>query len=124
MSLHIENTVTSADSHRHITHEFTVLPGATRLNIDFAYSPKMAEKYGNLLTLSLFDPAQERGTGHRGYPEQHITLSASDSTPGYLPGPLPAGTWTLMVNANLLNPGPPVTYKADISFGFEPVGQF
>jgi hypothetical protein len=62
-----------------------------------------------LLTLSLFDPERERGTGHRGQPTQQVTISENHATPGYLPGRLPAGEWRLMVNTNLINAGSTVT---------------
>lgn len=119
MQLQIDGTLTAQDSHRHISHPFTVPDGATRLDIDFQYSPKRTERYGNLLTLSLFDPQGERGTGHRGQPNQQVTVSTGKATPGYLPGPLPPGQWDVMINSNLINPGPAVNYRFDISFGFD-----
>ncbi len=112
--MQIKGTVTAADNHHYLSHKFDVPEGATKIDIDFHYSPKRTGSYGNLLTLSLFDPMIERGTGHRGQPEQHITLSASHSTPGYSPGALPAGSWNMMVNCNLVNPGVMVEYQLDI----------
>lgn len=120
MQLHIEGTLTAQDNHRHISHTFTIPENATRLDIDFQYAPKRAEKYGNLLTLSLFDPQRERGTGHRGQPNQHVTVSTGEATPGYLVGALPPGSWDIMINSNLINSGPPVSYRFDISIGFDP----
>jgi hypothetical protein len=119
MQLHIQDELTEHDSHRHIVHPFTVPEGATRIDVDFDYAPKRAGSYGNLLTLSLFDPAGERGTGHRGQPNQQVTIGTTQATPGYLPGPLPSGAWTLMVNTNLINPGPSVIYHADIRISFD-----
>lgn len=118
----IEGTLTDQDSHRYISHPFTVPDGATRIDIDFQYAPKRTERYGNLLTLNLFDPQRERGTGHRGQPNQHVTVSTGQATPGYLPGPLPAGNWDIMINSNLINPGPPVNYKFEISISNEAQG--
>jgi hypothetical protein len=123
MQFQIEGRLTEADSHRYISHPFAVPEGATRIEIDFQYSPKRTERYANLLTLSLFDPQRERGTGHRGQATQHVMVSPGAATPGYLPGPLPAGTWSVMVNSNLVNPGPPINYHLDISIGFEPQGE-
>lgn len=120
MQFQLQGTLTAHDSHRYISHPFTVPQGTTRLDIDFQYSPKRTEKYGNLLTLSLFDPQGERGTGHRGQPTQHITLSTGEATPGYNAGPLPPGTWNIMINVNLINPGPAVNYGFDITIGSEP----
>ena len=77
------------------------------------------ESIGNLLTLSVFDPDTERGTGHRQAPTQHVTISASEATPGYLPGGLAPGTWDVMINCNLINPGEAVEYQLEISVGFD-----
>jgi hypothetical protein len=117
---HMQGTLTAADSHGYFSHRFEVPEGATRLDIDFQYSPKHVGKYGNLLTLSVFDPLRERGTAHRQEPNQHLTLSASEATPGYLPGALKQGTWNLMINCNLINPGAPVEYQIDVVIGFDP----
>jgi len=119
MQFQITGTLKAEDNHRHISHPFMIPEGATRLTIDFEYTPKRVEKYGNLLTLSLFDPEGERGTGHRGQPKQHIVLTASEATPGYLPGPLRPGRWDIVINANLINPGPPINYRFDFSIGFD-----
>ncbi len=119
MTFQIEGILTAQDNHRHVSHNFVVPEGVTRLDIDFEYTPKRTGKYGNLLTLSLFDPQGERGTGHRGQPVQHIMISTSSASPGYLPGALPAGTWDIMINCNLLNAGSSVTYHLDITLGFD-----
>src|SRR5690349_3175034 len=118
MQLHIEGTLTTQDNHRHISHNFVVPEGATKLDLDFEYAPKRTEKYGNLLTLSLFDPRSDRGTGHRGQPQQHIMVSRAAASPGYLPGLLPEGTWDIMINCNLINDGPPINYQFDIAIRF------
>ncbi len=116
MDYHITKTLTEHDNHQHIDHPFTVLEGATRLNIDFEYTPKRTGRYGNLLTLSLFDPQRERGTGHRGQPTQHISISRTNATPGYHCGVLQPGEWNLMVNTNLILPEAVVTYEIHITF--------
>ncbi len=119
MQFERQGILTAQDSKRYISHPFMVPEGATRLDIDFEYSPKRVEKYGNLLTLSLFDPYGERGTGHRGQPNQHVTLGTTDTTPGYVPGPLPPGAWDIMINANLINPGPAINYRLMVTVGFD-----
>lgn len=117
--MQIEGKLTEQHNHQHISHIFTVPEGAARIDIDFRYEPKRIGDHSNLLTLSLFDPQGERGTGHRGQPTQHVTLSASDATPGYIPGPLLPGEWDIMVNANLINPGAAVSYDLEITIGFD-----
>ncbi len=119
--MHLQGTLTAADNHHYISHKFEVPQGTARLDIDFQYAPKRFGNLGNLLTLSLFDPdGTERGTGHRGQPTQHITLSASEATPGYQAGALPPGTWDVLINCNLINPGAAVEYSFDIELTSEP----
>src|SRR5664279_3116938 len=98
MQHHFKGSVTATQNHDYLSHKFEVPEGATRLDIDFQYGPKRIGNYANLLTLSLFDPTTERGTGHRGQPTQRITVSASEATPGYMSGALQPGTWDIMVN--------------------------
>jgi hypothetical protein len=119
MRYQMKGTLAADNSHQYIPHQFTVPEGATRLDIDFQYAPKRLGNYGNLLTLSLFDPNGERGTGHRGQPNQYITVGTGEATPGYIPGVMPAGTWDIMINCNLINPGAPVEYQFDITLGFD-----
>src|SRR5712692_3497206 len=113
MKHQMNGTLTAENSHHYLSHRFNVPEGATRLDIDFQYAPKRVGNYGNLLTLSLFDPNGDRGTGHRGQPNQHITVSTGEATPGYIPGALAAGIWEIMINCNLINPGAPVEYQFD-----------
>ncbi len=120
MQYHIEGTATENETHHYLSHAFTVPEGATRLDIDYEYSPKRAERYGNLMTLSLFDPNGDRGSGHRGQPTQHINISAGEATYGYYPGALQPGAWNLMINCNLINPDQQVKYTIDIKFSFDP----
>lgn len=117
--MNIQGLLTEQHHHQYISHRFIVPEGATRLDIDFQYEPKRTGQHSNLLTLSLFDPLGERGTGHRGQPTQHITLSAHHATPGYTPGRLPPGEWDIMVNANLINPGANITYTFEIAISHD-----
>ncbi len=57
----------------------------------------------NLLTVSI-DDAQGvyRGAGHRQSPDQHLFIAQHDASPGFSPGPLPAGAWTLVLSAHTL----------------------
>ena len=121
MRIELHGTLTEQDNHHYISHPFEVSPGSTRIDIDFAYAPEQTGQYGNYLTLSLFDPHQERGTGMRHQARQHIFLSAAEATPGYSVGPLPAGEWNALVNVHVVNPGVPVRYTLDIHVGFDPL---
>jgi hypothetical protein len=128
MQAHFEGRLTTRDAKRHIPHPFDVPAGAGTLEITFRFAPVEVRGFKNLLTLTLFDargetPAGFRGAGHRdGDPladdnacAHHVCLSATGATPGYIPGPLPAGRWTVEIDTHMIMPGPPVTYTLDIA---------
>jgi hypothetical protein len=54
----------------------------------------------NFLVVSLDDPERFRGCAHRQPPVQRHVITASDASPGFLPGPLPAGRWKVTVSAH------------------------
>jgi predicted metal-dependent phosphoesterase TrpH len=89
--------LTPADSKSYHLHRFAVPPGTEGLRLHFSYD-RGGDFPHSLVTLSLFDPAGFRGAGHRFAPRQAFDLSAGDATPGLLPGPLPAGEWTVEVD--------------------------
>lgn len=60
-------------------------------------------RIANLLTVSLDDAAGTyRGAGHRQANDQHLSLGLTAASPGLVPGPVPAGAWTLTVSAHTL----------------------
>jgi hypothetical protein len=69
--------------------------------------------------IGLFDP---RGPGYQsagfrglaGAERHEFVLGVDDATPGFLAGPVPAGTWTLVVPVFLAVPG--TTLRADVSW--------
>ena len=57
----------------------------------------------NLLTVSLDDASGTyRGAGHRHAPRQSLVLSRDAASPGFVPGPLPAGEWALTLSVHTL----------------------
>jgi PHP domain-containing protein len=73
--------------------------GATRLRIAYAYD---AAGGANVVDLGLFEPGPlDLGTpafrGWSGGARNEITVGTSAATPGYWPGPLPAGEWHVML---------------------------
>jgi len=115
MDYHFEGYLTARDCKRYIPHEFTVPEGCERIDIDFRYTPQRAQGIKNLLTLTMFDPHGFRGARHRSGTTQHVTLSATEATPGYFAGPLPAGTWTVEVDTHMIMPGETVSYTLDVT---------
>ena len=115
MAYHFEGYLTARDCKRYIQHAFDVPAGCGRIDVDFSYAPQWAQGIKNLLTLTVFDPRGFRGAGHRSGTEHHVTVSATEATPGYVPGPLPAGTWTVEVDTHLIMPGETVRYTLDVT---------
>ena len=124
MNDHFEGHLTTRDCKRYIPHTFAVPPGCGRIDIDFRYAPQRVQGIRNLLTLTLFDPHGFRGARHRSGTEHHVTLSASEATPGYFPGPVPAGTWTVEIDTHMIMPGESVQYTLDVTLTAGAAGAF
>ena len=115
MHHHFEGALTARDNKRYIQHRFAVPEGCAQLDIDFRFAPHRVNEMTNLLTLTLFDAAGFRGAGHRGGDAHRVHLDATNATPGYLPGPLPAGEWTVEIGTHRIMPGAPVRYRMDVT---------
>ncbi len=76
---------------------FEVPPGATRIDLRYAHDE------GQVLDLGLLDPAATpfvARAGFRGWSggaRREAYVAIADATPGYLPGPLPPGTWRVLL---------------------------
>ncbi len=87
---------------------FEVPPGIARVTVRYAYHDpqdpgKTGKASGSIVDLGIFDPRGhdflEMG-GFRGWSggkRGEATLSATDATPGYLPGPIQPGTWQVLL---------------------------
>jgi hypothetical protein len=123
---HVE--LRGALSHRsmkkHIPHTFTVPQGATKLLIKLEYNPHRAtgQHYDNMLCLTLFDPEGCRGARHNN-PDQSLTITEFSATPGYRPGKLQAGTWTVFIDTHRLLPPDDIHYKLEIELTDGPLGE-
>ncbi|MCZ8511871.1 hypothetical protein O9H85_05430 [Paenibacillus filicis] len=56
----------------------------------------------NLITVSVDDPDNHRGAGHRHDPEQLLFLSAEDASPGLVKGEIPAGMWEVTLSLHAI----------------------
>jgi hypothetical protein len=57
----------------------------------------------NLVTISVDDArGSYRGAGHRHAEDQQLRLGTTSASPGLVPGPLPAGEWTLTLSVHTL----------------------
>jgi len=106
-TFHFEGQVTQEDLARpYIYLPFTVPPRTARLEVSYQFEHRKAGDFGvsggNNLDLGIFDP---RGTdfltgGFRGWSggaRPSVYLTATSSTPGYLPGPLTPGRWNVLL---------------------------
>ncbi len=116
MAYHFEGILTAHDCKRHIAHPLTLPDGCGQLDIQFRFAPSGAFGIANLITLTLFDPHGFRGAGHRGGDSHTVQITADKATPGYFPGPLPAGEWTVQIDTHMIMPEPPVRYGLDVTF--------
>jgi predicted metal-dependent phosphoesterase TrpH len=108
-----------ADSERYVYIPFEVPANAVRLNIEIIYDRAGG---ANALDLGLFD-ARSTGEavdqkGFRGWSggrRSSISIARESATPGYLPGPLFAGTWRVILGLYRLAPnGVEVTLRIEI----------
>ncbi|MCX7669618.1 MAG: phosphotransferase, partial [Anaerolineae bacterium] len=114
MHYHFEGTLTARDSKKHLPHTFQVPPDGAALEVDFRFDPPAGYDLSHLITLTIFDPAGFRGAGHRDGAHHRVRIAADGATPGYLPGPLPAGEWTVQLDTHRIMPGEPVRYSLDV----------
>lgn len=85
---------------------FDVPPGTTRLTISYAYDRADGT---NVLDLGVFEPGPlDRGSpayrGWSGGSLAAITIGEHEASPGYWPGPLPAGRWHVMLGLYKIAP--------------------
>jgi hypothetical protein len=83
---------------------------------------------GNALDFGVFGPAGHELGNHHGFrgwsggARDRFTLSASDATPGYLPGPIDPGTWHVVLGPyTVAEQG--LNYRVDITLTFGPPGK-
>ena len=104
----------SVDGTDHQTYRelpFRVPAGVDAITVEFNYS---GEADRTVIDLGLADPKRFRGAS--GGNKRRFTLSESYATPSYLPGPIIAGTWKLMLGIPNIRKASRSDYTAEISF--------
>ena len=91
--------LTREDRKTYRPHVFVVPAGTRALRIEFRYD-RGGEDPHSLMTLQLFDPAGFRGAAHRFAPRQTVWIGESRATPGFVPGTIPPGEWTIEVDVH------------------------
>jgi hypothetical protein len=97
---------------------FDVPAGVNRVTVQFDYTGRTEH---TTIDLGLLGPAGMRGQdGFRGWSggsKQLFTVSATDATPSFLPGPVHAGRWTLLLGIPNIRRASEADYTARIWFG-------
>ncbi|MEU9130583.1 CehA/McbA family metallohydrolase [Kitasatospora sp. NPDC048540] len=87
--------------------DFDVPAGVRRISVsstfDPAKSPSVPGTWSNMLDIGIFGPTGFRGWS--GGARRDFTLSGSDATPGYVPGPIQAGRWSVALGPLVSEPG-------------------
>lgn len=112
--LRLTGAIERAQHQTYVEVPFMVPPGVERLTVAFRHDGADAR---TTLDLGLRDPQRFRGWS--GGSRDGFTLAASDATPAYLPGPLPAGRWALVLGVPNIRPGVTTAYEAEIWFDRE-----
>jgi hypothetical protein len=107
----LHRTVTYADRQTYIELPFEVPKGVTRVSIETSYTER--EKH-TTIDLGLFDG--ERFRGWSGGNKTSFTVSETDATPSYLPGPVRPGRWKLILGVPGIREGVRSEFTANIYF--------
>ena len=111
----LSGVMTGADHQTYREVPFKAPPGTTRITIEFDYTGKDRK---SVIDLGIRDPQRFRGWS--GGNKARFTISDVDATPSYLPGPLPAGTWKLVLGVPNLRRDGEASYTARIFFQHGP----
>lgn len=107
--LDLHGTIHDNQADSYVLVPFQVPAGIQRLDVSFSYTGK---ENHTTLDLGLLDP--ERFRGWSGGNKHFFSIGIADATPSYLPGPLPAGTWNLLIGVAHVEAGQTSQYQARI----------
>jgi hypothetical protein len=108
---HFRGTLTEQDVKRHIPHVVHAPAAATRISALLSFDPAVVAGHRNMICLTIYDPFRFRGARHR-HGNRHVNeIRHNSATPGYLPGPLPAGDWVVQLETHMIMPGAACRYE-------------
>jgi hypothetical protein len=97
--------------------------GVREIEVRYTYDQPAYPTAGNRIDIGIFDPNGHGlgETGFRGWSggsRESFVISASDATPGYLPGPIHAGVWYVVLGPYAISaPGMNWTVEVTLRFG-------
>jgi hypothetical protein len=113
----LRGTLSGADNQTWRLVPFDVPAGTTRITVDFDYTTRDLH---TTIDLGLLGPDGFRGQdGFRGWSggnKRSFTVSGSDATPSYLPGPIRAGKWNLLLGIPNIRPDTSAEFTAGVRF--------
>ncbi|MEF2071135.1 CehA/McbA family metallohydrolase [Consotaella aegiceratis] len=120
MTIVFEGRLTLDAMATHQPHSFMVPAGVRTLKARFTHEPKHpgVGDIPHQLSISVYGPNGARGTRHNNADQSPI-ISQDWASPGYLPGPIEAGDWTVEIDVHrVLAPGS-VAYRIDVEWSDE-----
>jgi hypothetical protein len=109
-TLTLSGVLTGADHQTYREVPFRVPAGTTAVSVTFAYT---GQDQKSVIDLGVRDPRRFRGWS--GGNKASFTLTETWATPSYLPGPLPAGEWKLILGVPNLRKDARAEFKATIT---------
>ena len=107
----LHGTIAPEQSGSYVMVPFDVPSDVRQVEVSFSYQGR--HDYATL-DLGLEDPQRFRGWS--GGNKDSFRVGVADATPSYLPGPLPAGRWQLIIGVAWLTKGHSSNYDARIHF--------
>lgn len=103
-------TITGADHQHYKPVPFDMPKGVERVTVTLNYD----RSNKTVVDLGVWDPQRFRGWS--GGTRDRFTIAASEATPGYLAGELPAGRWRVMLGVPNARAGSTAAYRVTIRF--------
>lgn len=110
--LELTGQLTGADHESYKEVPFDVPAGVKRITVSVSYD----RENRTVVDLGIFDPHRFRGWS--GGNKATFSLAETDATPSYLPGPLPAGEWTLILGIPNIRADSVANYRAEVVLEF------
>lgn len=107
----LRGAITEANRETYVEVPFTVPDGVVRVSVEFSYTE---HEHQTTVDLGLFDG--ERFRGWSGGNKNAFTISETDATPSYLPGPVRPGVWKLILGVPSVGKGVRSEYVAKVFF--------
>lgn len=124
--IYFAGTFNPSDTASYERLEFEVWEGATDILVMYEYSVdgEQGSVLRNVVDLGVYDPAGFRGWSGSERAAVTISADAASTTPGYVPGPIPAGTWTVELGVGLVADDTVTSWTVTITVLETPVTEF